>query len=266
MASLTFLPRVGSTNTYLVKRAIDHPITPLHTVYTACQTAGRGQQGNGWESEPNMNLTFSTFFPPLAPLPMLNQLVPLAIVRALRPIVGSSHLCIKWPNDIYYGDEKLAGILIENITLGSHLIGSVAGVGLNVNQTHFVSPAPNPVSLKLITGEDLPLPVLLHAILHEFEFLWDALLGGQDDLIREEYMACLYRREGFHPYVEREVSTLPTTHATEESEQSFLAAIETIDPLGQLILRREDGSLHTYHFKQIRYIIPSNKSGRRSAV
>ena len=111
-------------------------------LYAGYQTAGRGQTGNGWESEPDKNLICSILLPNKN-LYFLNIAVSVAIIR----LIGEP-FTIKWPNDIYYRDKKLAGILLENAIVGSVVKYSIAGVGLNVNQTKFTSDAPNPVSAK----------------------------------------------------------------------------------------------------------------------
>ena len=168
------------------------------------------------------------------------------MIQSLLP--DDNKLTIKWPNDIYYGDKKLAGILIENLYDGYDVKYMIAGIGLNVNQTTFVSDAPNPVSIKQITGLDYDLEELMNKLLNEM----DQALSTSN---REYYMAHLYRREGFWPFVEREVSTAPTMNAGKEAEGIFLAKIEDVRTDGELELRDKDGNLRTYHFKQVRYVI-----------
>lgn len=258
--NLFFLPEIPSTNTYLIHRCMEEVLPPFYTVWAGAQTAGRGQQGNGWESEPGKNLTFTTVLPAVSfdRLPTLNMLVPLAVVRGIEAMLTDmhltvkwpGHLSVKWPNDVYFGDKKLAGILIENVTVGSALRCSIAGVGLNVNQTTFLSPAPNPVSLQQIVGEELALEPLLAKIVAEMKTLFEL----PADELKRLYMASLYRREGWHLYQEREVSTAPTMPAF-TAESAFEARIEDVDELGRLVLRLRDNTLRTYHFKQVRYVL-----------
>ncbi len=257
-------------------REEDYP--NLFTVYTFHQTAGRGQAGNAWESEPGKNLSFSTLvhIHTIEEASRLNMLVPLAVVRVLLKVKGQrstaqqivrsavqerkvkEEFTIKWPNDIYWGDKKVAGLLNENVIIGNRIAYAVAGIGVNVNQTQFLSGAPNPVSLKQITGQTYELEPMIDAIVAEMEQLLPLL---QDyEALKREYMAHLYRKTGFHLYVEREVSTAPTMIAradktNEEKHTPFLAEIADIDDFGRLVLRTETGELKTYHFKEIRFVI-----------
>lgn len=153
------LAEAPSTNTY----AKEHASTLPHgaVVYTYCQTAGRGQQGNSWESEPGKNLAFSLLLhrPEIEPQRQffISEATAVAIVEVLGQYCEG--LRIKWPNDIYHvdaqhPDSKLAGILIEQALDTEGIAYTVIGVGININQTEFRSNAPNPVSLKQITGQD----------------------------------------------------------------------------------------------------------------
>ena len=228
-------------------------------LYTAFQTAGRGQAGNGWESEEGKNLLCSILLPPRKDLFYLNVLVSVAVHKVIRSLLFErSGLCslseavsIKWPNDIYYGDKKIAGILIENAILGSEVTYSIAGIGLNVNQTIFVSNAPNPVSLKLISGKETDIDALMQALMAQIETL-EAMDEAQ---IWAYYREHLYRREGFWPFVEREVSTAPTMNADRKTEGVFLAKIENVRTNGEIELRDQAGNLRIYHFKQVRYVL-----------
>ena len=260
-------------------REEDYP--NLFTVYTFRQTAGRGQAGNAWESEPGKNLSFSTLvhIHTIEEASRLNMLMPLAVVRVLLKVKGQrstaqqivrsavqerkvkEEFTIKWPNDIYWGDKKVAGLLNENVIIGNRIAYAVAGIGVNVNQEVFRSDAPNPVSLKQITGETYELEPMIDAIVAEMEQLLPLL---QDyEALKREYMAHMYRKTGFYPYVEREVSVKPTSIASTKEVKgqrskvkgSFLAEITDVDEFGRLVLRTETRELKTYHFKEIRFVI-----------
>ncbi len=141
---MTHFDQLESTNCYLRQY---HQGMPQYAVVTAAyQTAGRGQRGNGWESEPGRNLLFSMLYYPPAGLPpsrqfQISKAVAVAVAETVdRLLDGYDHpeVCIKWPNDIYVGDRKIAGILIENALQSSTRIAhSIIGVGLNVNQREF---------------------------------------------------------------------------------------------------------------------------------
>jgi len=218
------------------------------------QTAGRGQTGNGWESEADKNLLCSIlldinrFHLSVTPF-TINIAVCVALYRMIQSILpDDSRLSIKWPNDIYYGDKKLAGILIENMFNGYEVEYTIAGIGLNVNQTTFVSDAPNPVSLKQITGIDYDLEEMMNQLLDELD---KALTTTHEEFYRTH----LYRREGFWPFVEREVSTAPTMNADAQTQGRFMARIVDVLPSGEIVLQDEQGEEKTYHFKQVRYVI-----------
>ena len=228
-------------------------------LYTAFQTAGRGQAGNGWESEKGKNLLCSILLPPRKDLFYLNVLVSVAVHKVIRSLLFErSGLCslseavsIKWPNDIYYGDKKIAGILVENAILGNEVTYSIAGIGLNVNQTTFLSSAPNPISLKLISGKETDIDTLMQALMAQIE----ALEATDEAQVWAYYRDHLYRREGFWPFVEREVSTAPTMNADTKTEGVFLAKIENVRTNGEIELRDQAGKLRIYHFKQVRYVL-----------
>lgn len=228
-------------------------------LYTDFQTAGRGQTGNSWESEWGKNLLFS--FALREPQVAINQQFDLSIlvavamhrtIAAYLPEAMQAGLRIKWPNDIYYGDEKMAGILVENTLQGQRIAYSITGIGLNINQIAWQSGAPNPTSLRLITGiEHAP-----RAVLETYMAALRELLRQPMEVVREQYWQHLYRREGWHAYMEREVDLRPTSNASaQEAGAVFEAQIEAIDPMGELVLRTREGEERTYHFKQIRFVL-----------
>ena len=159
------------------------------------QYAGRGQQQNRWYSEDGKNLTFSVLLKPVF-LPLsqqfdLTRAVSLGIVNALAPHLGNK-LKIKWPNDIYYEDGKLGGILIENIVQGSQIKNSVVGIGLNINQDIFPFEVPNAVSLKQILRKDYDLKILLSEICKNIEVAYLNLKADRMETVRNDYLKRLY--------------------------------------------------------------------------
>lgn len=202
-------------------------------LYAGYQTAGRGQTGNSWESEEGKNLLCSILLPPDKDLYFLNIAVSVAAYRTIREL-GISELTIKWPNDIYWKDKKMAGILVENAIIGNEVKYSIAGIGLNVNQTQFRSDAPNPVSLKQITGKEYDIDALM-------ERLYEAILEVLKKDVWPEYKSHLYRREGYWPF--------------EDKNGRFEARIEDVLPTGEIVLCDRQGQQHQYGFKQIKYII-----------
>lgn len=239
-----YIASTNSTNT-LLRELIAKGEWPEGELflYAGYQTAGRGQTGNGWESEAEKNLLCSILLPSRKNLFELNMVVAVAVQRLL-----GEAFTIKWPNDIYYGDKKVAGILVENAIIGNEIKYSIAGIGLNVNQVEWQSDAPNPVSLKQITGRTYDIDALMQKL---YEQVQKAL---QED-VWDYYKAHLYRREGFWPFVEREVTTAPTMNAGQETKEQFRACIEDVLPTGEIVLRDQEGKQRKYHFKQIRYVI-----------
>lgn len=240
-----YITSTNSTNTLLQELIASG--NPPDYIYAGHQTAGRGQTGNRWESEADKNLLCSILLPPRANVFDLNVIVSTAVHQTISDL-GIRDLTIKWPNDIYWQDKKLAGILIENAIVGSELKYSIAGIGLNVNQTEWHSDAPNPVSLKQITGKTFDLDELMRQ-----------LYAVVQQLLQEKvwtyYKTHLYRREGYWPFVEREVSIAPTMNADTTAQGRFMARIEDVLPTGEIILRDEQNQQRKYHFKQIRYIL-----------
>ena len=245
---------------------------------TGFQTAGRGQTGNGWESEEGKNLLCSVLLSHqpsevsgVRPAFYLNVLVSVAVHRVILSVLlqrsgltakrsYSEAVTIKWPNDIYYEDRKIAGILIENAIIGSELKYAVAGIGLNVNQTVFVSNAPNPFSLRLIDGKERDIETLSRLLMTEIE----TTEQQSPEEVWRYYKAHLYRREGFWHFIEREVSIAPTMNYSSSLEERdgerlerpiFLACIKEILPTGEIVLEDQQGQQRTYHFKQVRYVI-----------
>lgn len=251
MARYILLHQTASTNTYLKRMAA---LLPNGTVvYTHHQTAGRGQKGNSWEAEPGKNLTFSMLLkrPGVAAARQfcLSEAVSLAIVDAVDARCAGGGVAVKWPNDIYWRNRKLCGILLELSLAGSGIDYMVAGVGLNVNQERFVSDAPNPVSLKQITGRDTDLDALLRDVCSRIEQLCAQCAQGPEAVaaLHSRYLGRLYRNDG-----------KPHTFALPGGER-FEATISRVMPDGMLVLRHEaTGQEHTYAFKEVSHVIDSS--------
>ncbi|MCQ2345447.1 MAG: biotin--[acetyl-CoA-carboxylase] ligase [Paludibacteraceae bacterium] len=228
----------------------------LFCIRTDFQSAGRGQTGNGWESEMGKNLLFSYLLrEPDVPIQQqfdISARVCVTLYNVLLPLLDN-RLSVKWPNDIYYGNDKLAGILIEHILVSGRIWRTIIGIGINLNQTDFISDAPNPISLKKITGNTYSPDKLMQDYLKE----WKKTAAVPAEELRELYRGMLYRKEGFYPYMERVVDVTPTSICrTEDAHQSvFMAEIEDITPQGELVLRTQKGETRIYHFKQIRFVI-----------
>lgn len=223
------LKATASTNTYLASVAAVLPSGTI--VYTDCQSAGRGQRGNSWEAEPGKT-SFSLLLKAIPLEPARQFLISEAVALALLDVLDTfaDGFSVKWPNDIYRHDSKISGTLIENALQGSRILHSIIGIGLNVNQSHFSSDAPNPISLCHIIGRETPLEPLLRAIGTAIEKrlapLTDAVHPDEAALaaLHRDYFARLYRADGRpHPF-------------TLSDGTRFLAVITDVRPDGRLIL------------------------------
>ena len=204
------------------------------------QTAGRGCGTNKWESERGKNLLFSMLIHPTE-IPVNKQfVVSMAVANSIAAVVAKyvekRTVSVKWPNDIYVGDKKICGILIENRLQGGVIKDSIIGVGLNVNQLCFVSDAPNPVSMANITGRQFDREQLLQELLEAFQQEWADLEG-----VRERYLQQLYRRKGFFRY--------------RDAYGECTAEIVTVEADGHLVLQDVDGRTNRYAFKEIQFVI-----------
>ena len=234
---IVHIDETDSTNSWLQKRlAADERSDANLVVWAEYQTAGRGCGTNRWESERGENLTFSMLIHPKE-LPATQQFhlsmaISLAICEAIGQYIGD--VSIKWPNDIYWRNGKIGGILIENTLKGNIIMESIIGIGLNVNQRVFKSDAPNPVSMWQICEHETDREALLKEILEAFERILDSK-------IREQYLSKLYRRKGYHPYADK--------------EGAFMAEIVTVEDDGHLVLHDDNGKERRYAFKEVQFII-----------
>ena len=249
-----YIKQTYSTST-LLREQYTEDLPHLYTIRTDFQTAGRGQAGNSWESEEGKNLLFSALlrYNDIRATEQwrLSMLVAVALWDTLSKYLPQEQLTIKWPNDIYFGDKKLVGILIENSLSGQYVGYSIAGIGVNVNQTQWLSNAPNPISMKEITGKKYDVEALMNEWIGAMKS-WELRTTVE---IRTAYMQHLYRSEGWHEYVERKVSIAPTAIAQKGIEDAFLAEIVNVTEQGELVLRLQNNEEKTYHFKQIRFVI-----------
>ena len=233
---IVHLEETDSTNRWLREEGGEEDVL----VWTDYQSAGRGCGTNRWESERGKNLLFSLLIHPVVVRPSeqfrISMSISLAIVSALSDYTDG--WSIKWPNDIYWHDRKICGILIENRLAGSHIRDCVIGIGLNVNQKEFKSEAPNPVSMLQLEGKEWDREEVLRGIIDLF--VWQ-LEHFRRDKIREKYRRHLYRREGFHNY--------------RDAKGDFEAELVTVEDDGHLVLRDKAGNLRSYAFKEVQFVI-----------
>ena len=217
-----------STNNRLAQLCDREDIKEFTTLLADKQTAGKGQRGNSWQSATGMNLTFSTVLYPITLKAreqfILSMLIALSIYDTLSDYAEG--FSIKWPNDIYWKDKKICGILIENELEGAYLVRCIAGIGVNINQEHFISSAPNPVSLKQILGRETDKSEVLESILKRLLSYYIPLMTQEPNIkesIHSDYLNAQYRHKGMYLY--------------RDENGEFKASRETIEPDGHLLLK-----------------------------
>jgi BirA family biotin operon repressor/biotin-[acetyl-CoA-carboxylase] ligase len=241
--NLITIKQIDSTNNFL-KESLSNskPFVEGTVIMAESQYAGRGQQQNRWHSEDGKNLTFSVLlkptFLPLAQQFDLTRAISLGIINALTPLLGDQ-LKIKWPNDIYYADGKLGGILIENLVQGGQIKDSVVGIGLNINQEVFPLDVPNAVSLRQILRRDYDLKILLSDICKNIEVSYLNLKAGKFDLVRKSYLERLY--------------WLNERKMFKAKGLAFEGTIESVKDNGLLVLNDGSGASE-YNQKEIEFL------------
>ena len=162
---ITHFKTLESTNQHLQNLLNEGVDIVNNIVVTDFQTSGKGQGKNVWQSEDGKNLLFSIAldmsFLKAENQFLLTQMVSVTMINVLKKYLPEESLFIKWPNDIYFKDKKIAGILIKNEIKGMMMGTSIIGIGLNINQTSFDESLPNPISMKMITGNDYDLEAIL---------------------------------------------------------------------------------------------------------
>ncbi len=232
-----------STNLTAIEYLTKNTPSDGTTIYTYRQHGGRGQIGSKWESEPDKNVSLSTIlFPDFLPSRqqfLLSQTVSLAIYDFLSNYI-TSNLRIKWPNDLYVGNKKIGGILIQNVLSGSRLQSSVVGVGININQAEFLSDAPNPVSLSQLTGEIYNLDNLVTEFCRAFDLRYRQLKAEKYEAIERSYLERLYRYGEVAIYQRQNLSI-------------FAGKITGIAPDGKLQIASQQG-LEEFALKEVSFV------------
>jgi len=233
---------VASTNSYLKELAHHRVLEEGTVIVTRNQTAGRGQRGNTWESEAGKNIACSILlYPSFVPIQrffLLSEVISLGVKETLDAY--TEEITVKWPNDIYYQERKIAGILIENEITGNKYSLSVAGIGININQERFLSDAPRPVSLKQITGKDHDTETLLKELVRNILYRYEQLKAGDTETLIRMYHDALYRKIGFYRY--------------EDDKGIFSARIARVSDDGFLHLITDREEERSYEFKSVRFI------------
>jgi BirA family biotin operon repressor/biotin-[acetyl-CoA-carboxylase] ligase len=203
--SVISLDRVDSTNNYLHGLLSKKAPAEGFIVRAVEQYAGKGQRGNSWLSQPGVNLTFSLLleprFLPLSEQFWLTKALALGVAEFVSAMVPSASVAIKWPNDIYVNDRKIAGILVENILEKSAIKYSIAGIGLNVNQDSFDPSLPNATSLKMLSGKNCDLLMCLENLCVSIEKFYLELRHAEYKRIDARYHKLLYKKDVLHNFL-----------------------------------------------------------------
>ncbi|MCX6284492.1 MAG: biotin--[acetyl-CoA-carboxylase] ligase [Bacteroidetes bacterium] len=241
-SDIIYLERVDSTNAYAKKLLNGSSAGEGTVVWAGEQYAGRGLGENTWYSGAGLNLTFSLILEPLFLQPdnlfCLNKAVAVAVLHTIRhELPGGIQATIKWPNDIYAGNHKLGGILIEHTILGTAIKHTVIGVGINLNQEKFPAGIPNPVSLLQLTGKQYDPRNMLEQTISNLAREYSRLSSAECDEIVSEYDANLLG--------------LGKNLVFTASASSFNGNIQGVDDLGRLCVMTEDGVLRKFSHGEV---------------
>jgi BirA family biotin operon repressor/biotin-[acetyl-CoA-carboxylase] ligase len=235
-------PALDSTNNCANELIGNIDIPEGTLVVTTDQSKGRGQGNTKWDSQPGKNLTFSVVLKPHFLTPedqfMLSKTISLGIADHLSKNVST--ISIKWPNDIYSGDKKLGGILIETIIQHNLLRWCIAGIGINVNQIDFPEWIPNPTSLRLLNDRPFDLQGLLTGICSEIETRYEQLRSGDREGINHDYHSMLYK------------AGMPATFIVDG--QSFDGEIKEVKTDGKLVLKVGPDRLLGFYQHEIDFV------------
>ena len=236
------LPEVDSTNTYL-KDLISQKKLPEGTCVAAvAQTSGRGQAGNSWLSEPGKNITLSILLNPVFLDAPKQFYLSMAMALAVKDFCESQvddEVKIKWPNDIFWNDNKLGGLLIENTISGSKIVSSVVGIGLNVNQVTFPEDSGRPVSLANVSGRSYILKELYQTLFAYIEKYYLQLRQQHFNFLDKAYMVSMYRYQ--------------QTHDFRKGKQLIRGEIAGVTKDGRLILQSGEKE-YKFNFKEVEFI------------
>ncbi len=239
--NIRYYKELGSTNDFALL-LIQNENAPEFTVIVAeSQISGRGQRNNVWESQAEKNLLFSIIIYPehvkASKQFIISECIALAVLKVVAEY--TENVSVKWPNDIYVGEEKISGILIENSLRGSVINSTVIGVGLNCNQAEFSKSIPNPTSLIQHTKTETPLKDVLFAVLEEFEKNYEL---SKIDLnkVHEMYNQFLYKKDELALF--------------SDENGEFWGKIRYVNKDGIIEIEDNLSKIRTYRFKEVAFL------------
>jgi BirA family biotin operon repressor/biotin-[acetyl-CoA-carboxylase] ligase len=241
-SKLSYYKELTSTNVLARDQLYKSDLPEGYVIHTDFQTSGKGQTGNKWESQEGKNLLFSIVLYPESVEPQDQFLISMTISLGIYDFVSGylGNCKIKWPNDIYVNNDKIAGILIENEISGSLIKSSIAGIGLNVNQEDFPGWIGNPVSLKKAAGRDFDRKVCMKQVLADLDARYKQLLYGDRTELKDEYRSRMYHFKEWHEY--------------RYHEKKFTGKILGVSDNGMLRIEDKEGNISEFSFKEIDYL------------
>lgn len=241
-SNLLFFQNLPSTNAHTFDLLKKSKLPEGTILYTNYQSAGKGYSGNKWESEDGKNLLISIILYPSFIKPedqfLISMVISLGVCDFLMRFIPECS--IKWPNDIWVNNDKIAGLLLESSLTGNQIEFTVAGIGLNINQQRFLSNVPNPVSLNQLTGVNYDLPSSLEKLASDLDKRYKQLIGGNYGQIKKEYVSKLYRLNRWHEF--------------RDKNGLYRGRVLTIGDYGRLIIERQNGEISEYSFKETEFI------------
>jgi len=242
-SNILFFRDLPSTNSHASLLLKKNSLTEGTIIHTNYQSAGKGYAGNSWESEDGKNLLISIILYPSFIKPSYQFCISMAISLGICDFIRRfiPYCSIKWPNDIYINDDKIAGILIENTIMADHIEHSIAGIGLNINQKKFISSAPNPVSLMQITGRTYDLSACLSELTKDLDIRYKQLVAGNTESVKKEYITKLYRLNKWSLF--------------RDANGEFTGRIINVGDYGALMIENQNKEFREYAFKEVEFIL-----------
>ena len=238
------LESVNSTNNYAMHLLEEQEVEEGMVIMTRYQSKGRGQDKNRWISEKGNNLLLSIIlypvFVPASEQFILNKVLSLAILDFIRHLTHLESILIKWPNDIYLGHKKVAGILVQNSIQGNRIEHTIAGIGININQEEFPAFEPEATSLKKETGRTFQIKTCANLLFKKLTLRYHQLKSGARETIHWDYLHSLYRFNSWHPY--------------QVGNREFSARIIGVNEFGKLVLEEKNGSSLECDIKGIHFL------------
>lgn len=242
-SNILFFKNLPSTNSHAVLLLKNNRLQEGTIIYTNFQLAGKGHSGNSWEGEDGKNLLFSIIIYPSFVKPPDQFNISMSFSLGICDFISRFNISssIKWPNDIYIKNDKIAGILIESTIIADQIDYSIAGIGLNINQEKFISPAPNPVSLRQLTGKTYDIMACLNQLAGDLDKRYKQLIAGNQAEIKKEYVSKLFRQNEWSQFI--------------DSKGPFTGKILTIGDYGRLRIVTRNNESRDYAFKEIEFIL-----------